>query len=40
MFEAPKAELIKMALAVSTSNDPTEEEEEEELTMGLGDCLE
>lgn len=27
MFEAPKAELIKMALAVSTS--PVEEEDEE-----------
>ena len=38
MFEAPKAELIKMAMAVSTS--PVEAEEEEEATMGLGDCLE
>lgn len=37
MFEAPKAELIKLAMAVSTS--PVDEEEEEP-TMGLGDCLE
>lgn len=38
MFEAPKAELIKMALAVSTSP-VDEEEEEEEPIAGLGDCI-
>lgn len=36
MFEAPKAELIKMALAVSTS---VVEEEDEEAPPAGGDAL-
>ena len=37
MFEAPKAQLIKMAMAVSTS--PVEAEEEEEPMAGMGNCF-
>ena len=37
MFEAPKAELIKLAMAVSTST--PEAEEEEEPMAGMGNCF-
>ena len=38
MFEAPKAELIKLAMAVSTS--PVDEEEEEDFAMlNPGSCV-
>ena len=36
MYTAPKAELIKLAMAVSTSPVP---EEEEEPMAGMGNCF-